>query len=71
MAVRVKRDARIYHSPSCTFHDLEAGQIVEGDLANYLEQNAGEIVEPHGDGPTLAEGRPARATRPGSEPIPS
>lgn len=71
MAVRVKRDARIYHSPSCSFHDLTAGQIIEGDLANYLEANAPEVVEAHGSGPTLAEGAtgPGRESGVGTDPV--
>lgn len=49
MAVRVLRDERIYHSPTSMFHDVKAGDIIEGDFANYLEQNAPGVVEPHGD----------------------
>jgi hypothetical protein len=50
MAVRVTRDARVYHSPTSQFHDLTKDQEIVGDFANYLEQNAPDVVEPFGDG---------------------
>lgn len=58
MAVRVLRDDRVYFSPACQFYVLRAGDVIDGDLGKYLEDNypAGvEVVDAAPAAPAEAE----------------